>query len=276
MISDLDEVLRQLLIRELPVKNGEVDIEFDQPVREWSSRLTKPTLNLFLHDLRENNTLRQADWEIHKNGDGTYTRRRKALRLDLRYMITAWTAEPEDEHRLLTRTLMALYRYPHLPEDLLSESLQDQPMPIPVNIATFEELRTPADIWSALDNELRAVIACVVTLSLNPYKEITGPLVKTRDLRLGQAADPTRQQLDASGGRDQFWMVGGTVRSQKPLENVRLSLVERGLDVPVTEDGQFIIGNLEEGNYTLEISAEKRKPKRHKITVPAPEYDIEV
>ena len=26
---------------------------------------------------------------------------------------------------------------------------------------------------------------------------------------------------------------------------------------------------------TLELSAEKRKPKRHKITVPAPEYDIE-
>ena len=276
MISDLDEVLRQLLIRELPVKNSEVDIEFDQPVREWSSRLTKPTLNLFLHDLRENNTLRQADWEIQKNGDGTYTRRRKSLRLDLRYMITAWTAEPEDEHRLLTRTLMALYRYPHVPEDLLPESLQDQPMPIPVHIATFEELRTPADIWSALDNELRVVIACVVTLSLNPYKEITGPLVKTRDLRLGQVADPTRQQFDDGEELDQFWMVGGTVRSQKPLENVRLSLVERSLDVPVAEDGRFVIGNLETGDYTLEISAEKRKPKRHKITVPAPEYDIEV
>jgi hypothetical protein len=276
MISDLDEVLRHWLIRELPIRNGEVDIEFDQPIREWSSRLTKPTLNLFLHDLRENNTLREADWEMHKKGDGTYTRRRKPLRLDLRYMITAWTAEPEDEHRLLTRTLMALYRYPYLPEDLLPESLQGQPVPIPVQIAHFEELRTPADIWSALDNELRAVIACVITLSLNPYQEFTGPLVKTRDLRFGQAADPTRQQLDEGAEQDRFWMVGGTVRSQKPLENARLSLLERGLDLPVGEDGSFIIGNLEAGDYTLELSVEKRKPKRHKITVPAPEYDIEV
>jgi hypothetical protein len=276
MISDLDEVLRQLLIRELPVKNGEVDIDFDQPAREWSSRLTKPTLNLFLHDIRENNTLREADWDIRKNGDGTYSRLRKPLRVDLRYMITAWANEPEDEHRLLTRTLIALYRCPTLPEDLLSESLEDQPYPIPVQVAHQEELRTPADIWSALDNELRAAIACVVTLSLNPYKEITGPLVRTRDLRLGPATDPTRRQLEADTEQDRFWMVGGTVRSDKPLDEMQVSLVERGLTVPVAEDGRFIIGNLEEGDYTLEIAAGKRKPRRHKITVPAADYDIEM
>lgn len=275
MISELDETLRQLLIRELPIKNGEVDIDFDQPVREWSSRLTKPTLNLFLHDIRENNTLREADWGIQKNGDGTYTRRRKPLRVDLRYMITAWANEPEDEHRLLTRTLMALYRYPNLPEDLLPQGLQEQPFPIPVQIAHQEELRTPADIWSALDNELRAAIACVITLCLNPYRDLTGPLVRTRDLRFGQAMDPQRQQLNVDAGQDRFWMVGGTVRGEKPQEDVRLSLVERGQNVPVAEDGRFIIGNLEEGDYTLEITVEKRKPQQRKIKVPAPTYDIE-
>ena len=43
MFHDLDEVLRQLLIEEIPIKNGEVDIEFDQPSREWSARLSRPT-----------------------------------------------------------------------------------------------------------------------------------------------------------------------------------------------------------------------------------------
>ena len=60
MIDDLDQVLRQLLIRELPIKNREVDVDFDQPTREWSGRLSRPTLNLFLYDLRENNKLRQT------------------------------------------------------------------------------------------------------------------------------------------------------------------------------------------------------------------------
>jgi hypothetical protein len=278
MISDLDKVLRQLLIRELPIKNNEVDIEFDQPKREWSSRVSRPTLNLFLHDLRENNTLRQPEWEIERNSDGTATKRRTPVRMDLHYMITAWVADhPEDEHRLLTRTLMALFRHPHLPDDLLPESLQAQPVPIPVRIAQHDEFRTPADIWSALDNELRPAIACTITLALNPYQTFTGPLVQTRDLRFGQATKlPRHQWLDESVEQDRFWMVGGTVRGDGPPEDLSLTLVERGLNVPVESEGRFIVGNLEAGDYTLEISAEGRKPSQHKITVPSAQYDIEL
>jgi hypothetical protein len=47
VIADLDEVLRELLTREIDIKDNEVDITFDQPKREWSARLSKPTLNLF-------------------------------------------------------------------------------------------------------------------------------------------------------------------------------------------------------------------------------------
>jgi hypothetical protein len=280
MIDDLDQVLRQLLIRELPIKNHEVDIKFDLPKREWSSRVSRPTLNLFLHDLRENTTLREPAWEIERNGDGTVTKRRKALRVDLHYMITSWVADhPEDEHRLLARALMALFRNPHLPDDLLPESLQDQPVPIPIRVAQYDEFRTPADVWSALDNELRPAIACTVTLALNPYKAITGPLVRTRDLRFGQALDlPARQRVDEAAGEDRFWMVGGRLRSREPVDATRteLRLVDRGQTIAIREDGGFIVGNLEAGEYTLEVSIEDRKPSRHKITVPSSEYDIEL
>jgi len=60
MIDELDEVLRKFLIREIPIKNTDVDIKFDMPKREWSARLNRPTLNLFLYDIRENTKLRQA------------------------------------------------------------------------------------------------------------------------------------------------------------------------------------------------------------------------
>ena len=63
MFADLDETMRQILIEELPVKNGEIDIHFDQPTREWSAKLSKPTLNIFLYDVRENNQLRQHVWQ---------------------------------------------------------------------------------------------------------------------------------------------------------------------------------------------------------------------
>ena len=120
MIEDLDEALRQLLIREIPVKNSQVDIQFDQPSREWSAKLSRPTLDLFLWDVRENQKLRQAMpvWETTTHPDGTVTQRRKPVRADLHYVITAWANEAEDEHRLLSRALMALFRFPHLPPEL--------------------------------------------------------------------------------------------------------------------------------------------------------------
>lgn len=278
MINDLDEALRQLLIREVPIKNGEVDIAFDQPKREWSARLNRPTLNLFLHDIRENAKLRQTRpaWDIERH-NGTVTKRRRPVRVDLHYMITSWANEPEDEHRLLARTLMALFRTPELPETLLPEILQDQPAPITIMAAQQDTLRTPSDVWSALDNELRPTVNCIITMSLNPYEPITGPLVRTRELRIGQAISPARQErlIDYSEP-DTFWTIGGRVQSDKPLENVRVVLVERNLEVPILPEGRFSVGNLEAGDYTLEVSAQGRKPRRHKITVPAPDYDLKI
>jgi hypothetical protein len=172
---------------------------------------------------------------------------------------------------------MALFRTPELPEDLLPESLQDQPAPIAIMAAQPDTLQTPADIWSALDNELRPAVPCVVTMALNPYRPITGPLVRTRELRIGPALAPAwQQQLFAQVKPDTFWTIGGTIRCDQPLENLRLTLVERGVEVPLQPEGRFTIGNLEVGDYTLEVSAKGRKTRRHKITVPAPDYDLEL
>ncbi|MHB0857705.1 MAG: Pvc16 family protein [Anaerolineae bacterium] len=276
MISDLDEALRQLLVRELPIKNGEVNIAFQQPRREWSSRLSRPTLNLFLHHLCENTTLRQTEWEVKRNNDGTATRQRTPVRMDLHYLLTAWAGEPEDEHRLLTRSLLALFRNAVLPEDLLPDSLRAQPVPIPIRMADPATPANPADLWSALDNELRPSIACVVTLALNPYHPISGPLVRVRELRFGQADRlPQQHALAPEADAEHLWLVGGTVRLSGAMRNPRLMLVERGQSVPIGIDGRFVIGNLAAGSYTLEVLAEGQAPQRHSISVPNTSYDIE-
>jgi hypothetical protein len=279
MIDALDEALRQLLIREMPIRNGEVDVTFDQPKREWSARINRPTLNLFLHDLRENNKLRPAHpaWQFERNKNGTVTQTRRPVRLDLHYLITAWANDPEDEHRLLSRALMALLREATVSNDLLPEILQAQPVPVPINVALDEELRTPADIWSALDNELRPVITCIVTLALNPYTPITGPLVRTRELRFGEPAGAALlSQLTAAGGPDIFWSIGGTLHTEAPIEDLALILVEQGLEVPIQPEKRFVIGRLRAGEYTLAVSVNGEAPSRHKITVPAADYDIEI
>lgn len=299
MIDDLDEVLRQLLIRELPIKNSEVEIAFDQPKREWSSRLSRPTLNLFVYDLHENNRLRASkQWRVEYDGDGTTIQRRQPIRLDVHYMTTAWAADPGDEHRLLTRALLMFLRLPSLPDNLLPESLQNQPRPIPIEVAQPDALRNAPDIWSVLDNEMRPAIAFTVTLSLDPYLPVTEPLVRTRELRVGQTVVPTwpslwtamegrtieeepselllPQLLDERAGRDEFWTIGGNLRSDRPFEDLGLTLVERGLYVPILSGGRFTIGNLRAGQYTLEVSVKGQEPRRYQIAVPAPDYDLEV
>jgi hypothetical protein len=277
MINDLDEALRQLLVREIPIKNGEVDVTFDQPKREWSSRLNRPTLNLFLYDVHENKKLRQTQpmWDTQQNGN-TVTKQRKPVRVDLQYLITVWATEAEDEHRLMSRTLLALFRHAHLPQDLLPESLQDQPFPIPIMVAQQEDLRNPADLWGAMDNEWRPAVPCVVTLAFDPYQPITEPLVRTRELRIGRADEPRLRRLAKDSEPDVFWTIGGRLNSDKSLENVQITLLEEGWQIPLQPEGRFAIGNLKAGDYTLEISVEGGKPRKHKITVPSADYNFEV
>ena len=70
MITDLDETIRQIMRAELPIKNGEIDVKFEQPKREWSARLSKPTVNFYLYDVRENHVLRQHHWEQIRSKNG--------------------------------------------------------------------------------------------------------------------------------------------------------------------------------------------------------------
>src|SRR5437660_721399 len=74
MINDLDETLKQLLIQKAQLDPAEVDISFDTPTRDWSTPVTRPTINLYLFDIRENRTLRELDWDDEPSGYGQVRR----------------------------------------------------------------------------------------------------------------------------------------------------------------------------------------------------------
>lgn len=278
MIDDLDEALRRLLIREMPIKNGEIDIKFEQPKREWTARLNRPTLNLFMYKIEENQKLRQTQpmWETVTNEDGTVSKRLKPVRMDMHYMVTAWAADPEDEHRLLGRALTALLRYQTLPENAIPDNLRDQPVEIPIMVAKQDELQDTSLMWSSLDNEMKPSVSCVVTPAVNPYQFYPTPLVRTRMLRVGQSPEPVLEKFDELAGREQFWTIGGTVRSKHPLETLRLTLVDRGIEIPIRQDGNFVIGHVQEGEYTLSVAVDGQELHRFRIAVPSPDYILEV
>jgi hypothetical protein len=285
MIADLDETLRKLLVEELPVKNGEIDIEFDQPNREWSAKLTKPTVNLFLYDLRENAELRHHQY-MRMNGNGrnnTASFKKTPMRVECYYMMTTWAAEAEDEHRLMTRCLMALYRHPVLPEHLLVGSMQHPIFDIQTRLARQDRLTNPAEVWSALDNEMRPSVSYTVTLTLDPWTEIDGPIVRTLRLRSGQATRlPIYKDLDeGTAGFDRTY-IAGTVRNAKrkdePEPGLQVAIKGTGWMDTTDEQGRFSLGGMPQGDYTLVVWPSKGKPKERKISVPAADgdYDLEI
>ena len=298
IFTQLNRVLRELFVHDIPLKKGEFEIAFDQPTREWSAKVGRPTLNLFLYDFRENRTLRQTDWEQGNLKKGKVTRRRKPTRIDLQYLITAWGTKLDDQLNLLGYALESLLRHSHLPPPLemqaemdkdfwrnLAEQwptvLKEQPYPIAIRAAQPDVLRNPAEVWSALSNELRPSLVCTITVALMPHRSQTVSTVRERKLTFDQGAVQQRQQFkplqnggDETATGDTFFTISGHLSGSQNMAAVRMTLVERDLKVLLQEDGRYIISNLTPGDYTLEISVAGNKLKQHRFRVPDVSYDI--
>jgi hypothetical protein len=168
MIQDIDDTMKELLVQKVPIDITAIDIKFEMPTKDWATGVSKPTINLFLYDVRENHELRNNQRYLQRSGSSAIERRAPA-RVDFTYLITAWTTDVSDEHQLLGRVLLALLRYPILPDEVLKGAMQTQPLPLQAWIAQPERTPNAWDFWSSLDGRLKAGISYVVTASLEPY-----------------------------------------------------------------------------------------------------------
>jgi hypothetical protein len=284
MIEDLDETIRQLLVAEMPITNGDIDIKFHQPKREWSSRLTKPTINFFLYDLRENVVLRRHQWETMSNGAPGASKqiarmKRTPFRLDCHYMMTFWATEPEDEHQLLSSAMLALFRFPVIPKERLMGVLSDQAFDVKAQLASHDKLTNPAEVWGALDNEIRPSISYMITLAFDPWSVEEAPMTTTFTLRTGQSSRPEAGQLNEDGISSIKNSFGGHVlKDDEPQDHVRVTIKGMSFGTVTDENGRFIFGSLPSGDYTLIAWPEEHNPVEKNITVPAPDgnYDISI
>jgi hypothetical protein len=271
LLADLDESIRQLLIRYVPLDPTAVEVSFEAPDREWSGRLSRPTLNCFLYDLRENHDLRHNDWETSRT-NGSHQKRKPFVRIDASYQVSAWARAPEDEHHLLWRALVALVRNPILPEDVLQGALREQSVPLPAKVGQPDQTpRNPADLWQALDNRIRPAVAYVVTLALDPDLQITSPLVFTSFTRL--------QRLGGEAMREQV-QIAGTVRAKDaartPTGGATVRIKETG-DAAVTDaEGRFVFSHAPRGAITLVTQIDGRSEVAQSFDVPAASYDLDV
>jgi hypothetical protein len=287
VFADLDETIRRLLVRHVPLDPAEVDVSFETPDREWSGRLSRPSINCFLYDVRENHQLRETDFEVRRVNGRTAVKAKSPLRVDATYQVSVWARAPEDEHRLLWRVLATLARFPLLPDDVAQGGMRDQQYPVPAQVAQPEQApRNAADLWQVIDNRIRPSLTYVVTVALDPGVVFTSSLVFTRVTRLQDRLRerPGAEDGSAGGeGLDEAIEIGGRVRGRgeggrpgDPVSGAIVVVRESGASTTTDEEGRFRFRRVPRGQVTLAVRAPGRREVSRRTTVPSPEYDVEV
>jgi hypothetical protein len=193
MIQDVDDTLKALLVQKAPIDTTLIDIKFEMPNKDWSAGVSKPTINLYLYDVRENHELRSSQGTLVRNGNaGTVTR--APVRMDLTYMISAWTTDIADEHQLLGQILNALLQYPLLPPEVLQGSMVNQPAPLAAWIAQPERTANPWDFWGHVENRLKSGLSYVVTVYFEPFAAQSVQLVTQTTLNIQPVVPTSTEQ----------------------------------------------------------------------------------
>jgi hypothetical protein len=233
--------------------------------------ISKPTVNVYLYDIRENHDLRGTEWFIKKDHNGIAARKKSPSRVNLSYLITVWTNDIVDEHRLLWHVLLTLFRYPELPDELLSGQLVGQQYPIRTTTAQPDGLfNNPSEFWTALDNELKPSINYVITLPLDLDISFTAPLVKTKIIDV--------KPPDAEAER--LVQIAGVVhKAGKPGEGVpgaKVVAKEAGMTAETDGEGRYSFPKLTEGLHTFQVLVSGKKVREASVTIPSASYDLEV
>jgi hypothetical protein len=275
MFADLDESIRQLLVQRGGVNPAEVDIAFDTPDREWAAGVSKPTVNVYLYDIRENLELKDpTPWTTRRGPNNTAIKSRPEVRVDVTYRITAFANAVEDEHRLLSRVLVTLFQHPVFPADLLQGEMAEQEVHT-MAAQPIGPVQNLADYWGAMDNTIKPSIDYRLTLRVDLSQEMAVGLVLTKRAQVVRTDAPT-----LTNGATPTMQIGGRVHAaddpEQGLPGVALTLLERGLDTETDAEGRYVFSGLAEGDYTLVIRPRGGQERRHRLQVPSAAYDVGV
>jgi hypothetical protein len=190
VITEVDHALRTLIERDA-VDPAQVEVDFDAPTKEWASKRTAPTVDVYLYDIREDLRRRERGWINEYDGNLLSARHMPPRYFKLSYLVAAWTQRPEDEHRILAALLSCFLGYEALPPDVLTGSLAALKLPVPMTIALPPpEDRSFADVWTALGGELKPSLDVVITAPLETGQTfLTGPPVQVPTIIRAEGID---------------------------------------------------------------------------------------
>ncbi|HEY5663218.1 MAG TPA: DUF4255 domain-containing protein [Ilumatobacter sp.] len=225
MLDLIDDTLEELLRATVPLGATEVDVSFDPPDREWSAKLTRPTVNLFLWDIRLSASRSRSGLEEFVS-DGQVVRRMALPVVELRYLVTAWTSDHGDERVLLSGLLRSLTSFHEIPGAYVPAGLSGL-RPLVMMVARSGE--DQIDIFKTLEGQLKpgihVVVACEVdtgvTVPAGP--PTTGFLLSVKDGGRGATSKSRRV-----AGEVMFEVPNGTI-ARSPGASVKVNPTGRFL-----------------------------------------------
>jgi hypothetical protein len=225
MLHQLDDALARMLRTQTGIDRADLDIVFETPDGEWGARVTKPTVNLFLWDIRRSSEESRAGRE-RVAVDGQERWRQSLPRIEFQYLLTAWTTEVADEHDLLGRCLVAILGCPSLEGELAPAFVTAETPATTIRVARTDG-KDLADFWGAIDGKLKPGLNLVVSSSIDPQVSIAaGPPTESYQVAVSDQREPRWSSRRRFAGRS--GAVGAVVRSP------------RGTTV-VDEQGRFLI-----------------------------------
>jgi Pvc16 N-terminal domain/Carboxypeptidase regulatory-like domain len=285
MFQDLDSTLTALLNdATMPpslaaLRNA--DKSFVTPDKNFTA--AQPTVNLFLYEVRENRNLRTNDPVIQRVGN-TFTQVPPPLRVDCCYLVTTWSAQSgavgvAEAHGLLAQALLWLSRFPIIPALSLQGSLVGQDYAPPTLVAQAEGQKNIGEFWFALGIPPRPAFHLTVTIELEVFDPVTGTIAITQHIQLGERTAPDALTLAPDTLTDSF-RIGGSITdaTKAPVSGANVSLVEIGLTALSDAGGQYVLGTMIAGTYTLRVN-HAAVQKDTSITVPAlmgSTYDVQL
>ncbi|MGH2894773.1 MAG: Pvc16 family protein [Solirubrobacteraceae bacterium] len=267
-IADLDEALRTLLKRELEKHGFEgVEIAFDAPSKEWSGKLTGPTVDLFLYDMREALD-RAAATPSERRTNGVAVVADPPLQLELTYAVTAWTKAVEDEHRLLSQVLAVLYSYSDIPPDVIAQSASTTLARAETSVGRPREEK--ADFWTSVGGQYKASIDFVVQIVIESGTTfVRGPEVRTTTIRTLELDGPRSTM-------EELHRLGGTVTDEDgtPLRGAWIALPDAGRWAASDSDGRFTFPRVAAGKHQVVARTADGHEAKATVTVPGAGCDL--
>lgn len=244
MLQLLDESIESFLRATVPLDPTEVAVSFEAPDRQWSAGISQPTVNVFLWDVQRDTDAARAGMETVVR-EGKEIRRRPLPRMQVRYIVSAWTTSHRDEHQLLGELMLAVLRTPTLaPPHLLSPL--DQVSPHPSMKLAPTGGRSSADFWKGIDGQLKPALELLITLPVDPGfgTELAEPPSEVEV----STADAHRPMRSSRRNR-----IGGVI--EDPAAVGRVVRTRRGVG-KVEEGGRYLVPGEPGDEVVLELGDE--------------------